>query len=149
MFDNSASKLSTAQIDSLKRLFAASDQVVVLRVEGLRALNGAGASQLSVQLLTQLPTQLREVIGDDRALASSLASLTVSVKIKPAQDLIAQAIADHQHFFEMKLRDNDTLVKRDAAFTADINQASRKLHRAYDALMTAFPNEPAGNKPTL
>jgi hypothetical protein len=134
VFDGNASKLSAAQIDSLKRLFASSDQGVVLRVEGLRALRGAEA------------VQLRKAINDYRALASAVASLNVSAEIKPAQDLIAQAIADHQRFFEMKLRDNDTLVKRDAALTAEIHQASQKLHRAYDVLMKAFPNEPASNK---
>jgi hypothetical protein len=134
VFDGNASKLSAAQIDSLKRLFASSDQGVVLRVEGLRALRGAEA------------VQLRKAINDYRVLASKVASLNVSAEIKPAQDLIAQAIADHQRFFETKLRDNDTLAKRDAAFTADINQASQKLHRAYDVLMKTFPNEPANNK---
>jgi hypothetical protein len=138
VFDGNASKLSAAQIDSLKRLFASSDQGVVLRVEGLRALRGAAASQL--------PTQLRKAINDYRALASAVASLNVSAEIKPAQDLIAQAIADHQRFFEMKLRDNDTLAKRDAALTTEIHQASQKLHRAYDVLMKAFPNEAASNK---
>lgn len=134
VFDGNASKLSAAQIDSLKRLFASSDQGVVLRVEGLRALRGAEEAQL------------RRAINDYRALVSKVASLNLSAEIKPAQDLIAQAIADHQRFFEMKLRDYDTLAKRDAAFTADINQASQKLHRAYDALMKAFPSEPAINK---
>jgi hypothetical protein len=134
VFDGNASKLSATHIDSLKRLFTSSDQGVVLRVEGLRALRGADAAQL------------RKAINDYRALASAVASLNVSAEIKPAQDLIAQAIADHQHFFEMKLRDSDTLAKRDAAFTSDINQASQKLHRAYDVLMKAFPNEAANNK---
>ncbi len=134
VFDGNTSKLSAAQIDSLKRLFASSDQGVVLRVDGLRALRGADA------------VLLRKTIGSYAALATALNSLNVSAEIKPAQTLIAQAVADHQRFFEMKLRDNDTLAKRDAAFTADINQASQKLHRAYDVLMKAFPNEPANNK---
>jgi hypothetical protein len=134
VFDGNASRLSAAQIDSLKRLFASSDRGVVLRVEGLRALRGAEA------------VQLRKAINDYRALASAVASLNVSAEIKPAQHLIAQAIADHQRFFEMKLRDSETLAKRDIAFTADINQASQKLHRAYDVLMKAFPNEAASNK---
>jgi hypothetical protein len=134
VFDGNASKLPAAQIDSLKRLFASSDQGVVLRVEGLRALRGAEAPQL------------RKAINDYRALASAVASLNVSAEIKPAQDLIAQAIADHQRFFEMKLRDSDTLAKRDAALTTEIHQASQKLHRAYDVLMKAFPNEAANNK---
>jgi sugar-specific transcriptional regulator TrmB len=134
VFAGNVSKLSTTQIDHLKRLFASSDQGVVLRVEGLRALRSADAAAL------------RKTIGDYRVLASAVASLTVSAEIKHAQDLIAQAIADHQRFFEMKLRDSETLAKRDIAFTADINQASQKLHRAYDVLMKAFPNEPASNK---
>jgi hypothetical protein len=134
VFDGNASRLSAAHVDSLKRLFASSDQGVVLRVEGLRVLRSAEAAQL------------RKTINDYRALASALASLNVSAEIKPAQDLIAQAIADHQRFFETKLRDNAALAKRDAAFTADINQASQKLHRAYDVLMKAFPNEPATTK---
>ena len=134
VFVGNLSRLSAAQIDGLKRLFASSDQGVVLRVEGLRALRGADASQL------------RKVISDYRELASKLALLNASAEIKPAQDLIAQAIANHQHFFEMKLSNNNTLAKRDAAFTADINQASQKLHRAYDVLMKAFPSEPASNK---
>jgi hypothetical protein len=134
VFDGNASKLSAAHIDNLKRLFTSSDQGVMLRVEGLRALRGADA------------VELRKTIGNYTALANALNSLNVSAEIKPAQVLIAQAIADHQHFFEMKLRDNNTLAKRDAAFTLDINQASQKLHRAYDVLMRAFPNEPAGNK---
>jgi hypothetical protein len=133
-FDATASRLSKGQVDSLMRLFALSDKGVVLRVEGLRAIRAADAPRL------------HQILNDYRALASSLASLNVPSELAPVQELIAQAVAHHQDYFESKLRDSERLARRDAALTADAYQASQKLHQAYDLLMQIFPSEPAVNK---
>lgn len=134
VFDGSASILSKTQVESLKQLFALSDHGVVLRVEGIRALRAAQAQSL------------KKTLGDYSTLVSALSSLNVPPEIRPAQELVLQAVVMHQHFFESKLRDSATLSKRDVAYTADIQQASQKLHQAYDLLMKAFPAEPAVNK---
>src|SRR5438132_13658187 len=56
-FDPAASTLSKPQAEALKRLFALSDQGVVLRVEGMRAVragNGADAARVLAQHDTPL-----------------------------------------------------------------------------------------------
>lgn len=134
VFDGNASRLTKVQVESLKQLFSLAEQGVVIRVEGLRALYSADAASL------------RKTLNDYRMLTSSLASLKVPSEIKPVQELVLQAIENHHNFFEGKLRDSGTLARRDVSLTAEIHQASQKLHQAYFILMQNFPGEPAINK---
>ena len=134
VFDGKASGLSRAQVASLQQLFALSDKGTVLRVEAMRAVRAANLQEV------------RRAINDYRALIGSVNALNVPAEIKPVQQLVSQALQDHQRFFETRLEQDRTLAKRDLAFTPEVHRASQKLRSAYDLLMRAFPNEPAVNK---
>ena len=134
VFDGNASRLTRAQVASLQQLFALCDKGTVLRVEAMRAVQAANLQEL------------RRAISDYRVLIDSVNALNVPAEIKPVQQLVSEALQDHQRFFQSRLEQDRALAKRDLAFTAEVQRASRELRRAYDVLMRTFPNEPAVNK---
>jgi hypothetical protein len=134
VFEPGASRLSRPQIDSLKLLFLLSDRATVLRVEGMRAFRD-GRSE-----------ELRRIMESYRVVIASLKDLKATSEVTPIQALVLDAVQDHQRFFRTKLDDPRMVARRDLSFTADIQQASQKLHRAHDLLMQTFPNEPNVNK---
>lgn len=133
-FDALASSLPKAQSQSLERLFAVTDQGVVLRVESMRAHRSANASQI------------KRLLAEYDRLMASLAALEVSAEVKPARELVLQALADQRRFLASKPGGSLSFARTDLSSTPDVRQASRKLHGAYDVLMRAFPGEPARNK---
>ena len=86
VFDGSASRLSKVQVDSLTRLFALTEQGIVLRVEGLHALR---AGQ---------PQSLCKTIDDYRALVSSLASLNVTSELSLCRSLLRRPSVSISNF---------------------------------------------------
>lgn len=133
-FDPGASRLPKAQVESLKRLFVLSDGGVVLRVEGMQAHRGADAREL------------KRVLAQYDTLIESLRALQVVAEVKPAQELILQAIRDQRRFLASRPVGGLRFARNDLAATPDVREASQKLHRAYGVLMQTFPHEPAGNK---
>ena len=133
-FDPAASTLSKPQAEALKRLFALSDQGVVLRVEGMRAVragNGAGAARVLAQYDTLLV---------------SLRALPVAPEIAGVRNLVAEAVDDQRRFLAGKRAETYGFASRELASAPDVRQASEKLKRAYDMLLKAFPNEQRRNK---
>lgn len=134
VFQAGASRLSRAQVESLTRLFALSDQATVLRVEALRAYQAGNSVEFNRALAGYGP------------LVDALKSLRATGDVAPVQDLVLQAMQDHQHFYENRLQDSAGQSKRALVFTQEVHQASQKLRRAYGLLMQLYPNELAVNK---
>jgi hypothetical protein len=136
VFDAQASTLSTLHANALKQLFDLADRGIVLRVQGLRALQSANSSGDSSVLLGY------------RTLASSVTSLRVPAEIESAQNLVLQSLQLHQQYFETQFRAKQSGGKPDIALrqNSDVTQASRKLIAAYGSLSRTFPNETALNR---
>jgi len=133
-FDAGTSTLARSQADSLQRLFALTDEAVVLRVEGMRAVRSANAADIG------------QVLSRYDSLVVALRALEVPADIVAARDLVAQAVADQRRFLASKRAERYQFVRADLAMSPDVREASGKLHRAYEALMKAFPNERPRNK---
>ena len=133
-FDASASTLTKPQAESLKRLFGLSDQGVVLRVEGMRAVSAGNAAEVA------------RILSQYDALLASLRSLDVSAEVAGARDLVVQAVADQRRFLASQRAETYKFPSKEIAMSPDVRQASDKLQRAYGLLMKAFPGERARNK---
>jgi hypothetical protein len=133
-FDAGASTLTRAQADALKRLFGLSDEAVVLRVEGMRAVRSANAAEIG------------QVLSRYDSLVVSLRALDLPAEVASARDLIAQAVADQRRFLASKRTAAYQFVRSDLSMAPDVREASGKLHRAYEVLLKAFPNERPRNK---
>lgn len=133
-FDPKASKLSSSHVDSLQRLFALSDQGVVLRVEGMRAQRSRNAAEL------------KRVLQAYDALIENLQAQKLSPEVVPVRDLVVKALSDQKRYLASKPEGGMQFVGRELAMSPDVTQASGNLHRAYDTLLKAFPGEPARNK---
>lgn len=134
VFNPSASAISPAVKEELRQIFTLAEQATILRVEGLAALR-AGRSQ-----------ELAQIINRYRALAVSGPAARFSPSTQPVRELVLKAIDDHRAFFDEKLKQSAGKSAPNASFTPVINQASGKLHQAYDLLMKAFPAETAHNQ---
>jgi hypothetical protein len=133
-FDARASTLSRAQADSLQRLFALSDQGVVLRVEGMRAQRSRNAAEL------------KRVIQAYDALIEKLAVQTFVPEVVPARDLVVEALRDQKRFIASKPEGGMQFTGNELATTPDVKRASGKLQQAYGLLLKTFPGEVARNK---
>jgi hypothetical protein len=132
-FDAGTSKLPPSQVDSLRRLFAASDQGVVLKVEGIRAQRSSNVAELE-----RIQKAYDTVI-------ENLQSQKFSAEVAPARDLVVKALRDHKGFLATRPKGGMQFVARDLN-APEVTRASTSLHQAYDGLMGAFPGEPARNK---
>jgi len=133
-YDPATSTLSKVQADNLKRLFALSDQAVVLRVEGMRAVRAADAA-VTGHILAQYDTVL---VG--------LRGLDLAPEIRPARGLVVDAVNDHRRFLASKRGQAYSFASNELHSAPDVKQASGKLQRAYGLLMQAFPKEAPRNK---
>jgi len=133
-FDAGASTLPRAQAESLKRLFALSDEGVVLRVEGMRAQRSRNAAELA------------RVLREYDALIERLQAQPLAPEIAPARDLVVKALQGQKRFIASKPGGGLQFERKELAMTPDVKQASGNLHQAYGLLMKAFPGESARNK---
>jgi hypothetical protein len=132
-FDAGASKLSRAQADSLQRLFALSDEGVILRVEGMRAQRSRNA------------VELKRVLQAYDALIEKLASQQFVPEVVPARDLVVEALRDQKKYIAAKPEGGMQFTRNDLS-APDVTRASGKLQQAYGLLIKAFPAEAARNR---
>ena len=128
-----ASSGATGQSASLARLFAMSDRGVVLRVEGMRAHSAGDARALG------------RVLADYDALIELLKGERFDASIAPARDLIVAAMQGQRRYLASRPAGTVSLERADLSRTAEVREASRNLHRAYDLLKKQFPRETARN----
>lgn len=133
-FDAQASKLPRPQVESLERLFALSDQGVILRVEGMRAQRARDRAGL------------KRVLEQYDALVADLQGQKFMVEVAPARDLVVQALRDQRRFLASRPEGGMQFVRQELTSTPEVTKASQNLYRAYSVLMQAFPGEPARNK---
>jgi hypothetical protein len=133
-FDARTSKLPPAQAESLQRLFALSDEGVVLRVQGMQAQRSRNAAELA------------RVLQAYDALIGKLGAQHFAAEIAPARDLVVKALLGQKRFIATKPAGGLQFERKDLAMTPDVKQASGNLHQAYGLLMKAFPGESARNK---
>jgi hypothetical protein len=134
VFDASASKASRAQVESLKRIFTLAEQATVLRVEAMRSAPGGSADA-------------KRVLAQYDALLESARSQPVSAEVKPAQDLVMEAIRHHRRFLEARAAGGrGAIAHAEISRAPDVIGGHEKLIKAYNLLMQSFPNEPAVNK---
>lgn len=134
VFDPKASTLPPAQIDSLQRLFALSDQGVVLRVEGIRAQRSRNVAEL------------KRILQAYDTLIESLEAQKLAAEVAPARDLVVKALREQKRFLASKPEGGMQFTGRELAAAAEVARASGNLHRAYDLLIGAFPGEAPRNK---
>jgi len=134
VFDLGASRLPRAQAEGLAQLFALTDRGIMRRVEAMRAFR---AGQLN---------EFRAAMDGYQALVGALRTQEGPAELKPVQDLVLQAVQDHQRFFEARFKASNNLATRDLGYTPEVHNASQKLLAAYRLLMKMFPNEPPVNK---
>jgi hypothetical protein len=132
-YDAEASALAKPHAESLKKLFAMSDQGVVLRVEGMRAVSAGNTSSVA------------RTLDEYDKLVASLRGLDVAKEVAGPRDLVVDALIDQRRFLAAK-RNERYQFGRDVAMSPDVRQASDKLKRAYGLLLKAFPNERPRNK---
>ena len=133
-FDAKSSTLSPAQVESLQRLFALSDQGVILRVEGMRAQRSRDATELK-----------RVLLAYDK-LVENLQAQPLAGEVAPARDLIVKALRDHKRYIASKPEGGMQFVRNEISTSADVTQASKSLQQAYNLLMRTFPGEAARHK---
>jgi len=133
-FDAGTSTLPAAQADSLRRLFALSDEGVILRVEGMRAQRSRNSAELA------------RVLREYDALIDRLAAQPFAPEVAPARDLVVNALRSQKRFIASKPGGGMQFARKELAMTPDVKQASGHLHQAYGLLMKAFPGETARNK---
>jgi len=138
VFDAQLSALPAAQSKVLDQLFELCDRGVVLRVEGLQALQSNSGD-------------LRLVSSRYDALARDLSALAASAEIEPARALVLQAVRLHQQYFETIERAKAAGRSVEVAYRQNpvVKQASQKLISAYSVLMKSFPKEPSNNRQAL
>jgi hypothetical protein len=134
VFEGFNSKLDRQKIESLNQLFDLTEQGIVIRVESLNALYEAN--------FPMLEQHLREY----RSLNARISALNVPVELKPVQELIYQAIALHQGYFEKKLKDRKQYSQQEIMISRDLHLASQKLHQSFETLVKIYPAETAHNK---
>jgi hypothetical protein len=134
LFDARASTLGPVKVAALQRLFALADRGTVLRVEGWQALHAGDARDLA------------RVLGGYAALLSELARAGEVAELAAVQNLVQQAVQQHQGYFAAKAQAGPKGGKFDTTLGAPISQASQKLHQAYGMLMQQYAREPAVNK---
>ena len=133
-FDPGTSTLPRAQAESLQRLFALSDQGVVLRVEGMQAQRSRNAAELA------------RVLKAYDALIEQLRAGTFAAEVLPARDLVVEALRGQKRFIAAKPAGGIKFERKELAMTPDVKQASGQLQQAYGFLLKAFPGEAARNK---
>jgi hypothetical protein len=133
-FDARTSKLPAAQVDSLQRLFALSDQGVILRIEGMRAHRSRNAAELT------------RVLQAYDALIENLGAQQFAAEVAPVRNLVVTALRDQKRFIASRPAGSMQFARNELAMTPDVKRASGNLHQAYGLLLKAFPGEAARNK---
>jgi hypothetical protein len=133
-FETRSSTLPAAQADSLKRLFALSDQGVILKVEGMRAQRARNAGELK-----------RVLAGYDK-LVENLEAQPFTGEVAPARDLIAKALRDHKRYMASRPEGGMQFARNELVSAPDVKRASASLVQAYNLLMQSFPREAERNK---
>jgi hypothetical protein len=134
LYEPPKSPVAAEKARELGRLFALTDEGVVLRVQGMRAHRERNAAEVRNLLLRY------------DALIAKLAAEKFGSEVTPARDLIADGVRMHRKFLASRPAGGITFVRNELTATPDVTQASRKLIGAYHLLMAAFPKEAAHNK---
>ncbi len=133
VFDAKATKASQPQVESLQRIFALAEQGTVLRVEAMRS--GAGGPAV------------KGLLARYDALLAAAQSQPVLPEVKPAQELVMQAIRHHRRFLEARAaQGSGSMAHAEISRAPEVLEGHGKLLKAYDVLMRSFPQEPAVNK---
>jgi hypothetical protein len=133
-FDPGTSKLPRAQAEGLQRLFALSDQGVILRVEGMQAHRSRNAAELA------------RVLKAYDALIEQLRAGQFVAEALPVRDLVVEALRGQKRFIAAKPAGGIKFERKELAMTPDVKQASGQLQQAYGLLLKAYPGEGVRNK---
>jgi hypothetical protein len=133
-FDPGTSTLPRAQAESLQRLFALSDEGVILRVEGMQAQRSGNAAELA------------RVLKAYDALIGQLRVGQFAAEVLPVRDLVVEALRGQKRFIAAKPAGGMKFERKELAMTPDVKQASGQLQQAYGLLLKTFPGEAARNK---
>lgn len=133
-FDAGVSTLSPTQVDSLKRLFAHSDQGVVLKVRGMQAQRAGDAKEL------------KRIVQSYDVLIENLEAQKLAPEVVRARDRVVKALDLHKRFLASRPEAGLQYARKDLSGTAEVREASGNLIQAYQDLMKAFPREPSRNK---
>ena len=132
-FDAAGSKLTPGQSASLSRIFAMTDQGVVLRVQGMLAHRQRDAQEVK-----------RVVAGYD-SLIAAMESEKVDAAVEPARELIARALRDQRRYLASRPAGLQ-FARGELTGAEGIGQSHRQLMDAYSVLTRAFPGEVPRNK---
>jgi hypothetical protein len=133
-FDASSTKAGPAEVSSLQRLFALTDQGVVLRVEGIRAQRSRD------------PAAVKRILQGYDALIAKLEAEPMEAAVQPARVLIVDAVKGHRRYLASTPQGGMQFGRKELTSAPDVRDANQRLLSAYSLLMKAFPAEPQRNK---
>jgi hypothetical protein len=134
LFDAPSSTAPAIQKAELARLFAYTDRGVVLRVQGMQAHSARNAAGV------------KRVVAEYDGLIADLGKEKFTPEVASAQALIVEALQLHQRHFQSRPEGGLVFVGQQLSSVPDVREANRKLMKAYDILMRAFPGETKHNK---
>jgi len=135
VFDARATKTSKAQVESLQRLFAMAERGTVLKVRAYHAHYSGDRAGYGA------------VLAEYGALIDAIRAQPAAAEIKPAQDLVVGAIVQQRGVFAASAAKPSTVLARnELTRNPDVQKLHRDLLKAYDILMSKFPDEPAVNR---
>ena len=134
LYEPPASTAAPEKARELGRLFALTDEGVVLRVQGMRAQRERNAAEV------------RKLLERYDALIAKLEAEKFGPEVAPARDLIVEGVRKHRKYLASRPAGGMTFVRNELTSAPDVTQASQRLISAYSVLMKAFPKEAARNK---
>jgi hypothetical protein len=135
VFDESATKASRTQAGSLKRLFSLAEIGTILKVRAYHAHSRGDKAAYAA------------VLKDYDALIDVSKRQDAAAEIKPAQDLVVGAIVQQRGVLAASAdKPVAVLSRNELARNREVQKVHGDLIRAYNMLMSAFPNEPTVNK---
>jgi hypothetical protein len=131
-YDEATSPSPAPQKAALAWLFARTDRGVVLRVEGMKAHGSKDAATL------------KRVVSQYDALIGELAKEEVVDEVKPARNLVVEALKKQKRYLSSQPAGQLTFTQ--IGRVPDVSGASSQLLEAYGILMKTFPKETARNR---
>ena len=134
LYEAPKSTAAPEKAGELGRLFALTDEGVILRVQGMKAQRERNAAEV------------RSLLERYDALIARLAAEKFGAEVAPARDLIVDGVRMHRKYLASRPAGGMSFVRNELTAAPDVTQASRKLISAYQLLMAKFPKEGAHNK---
>jgi hypothetical protein len=135
VFDERATKASKVQAESMKRIFSIAERGTVLKVRAYHAHSRGDKAGYAA------------VLADYDSLIEAAKAQPSLADVKPVQDLVVGAIVQQRGVLAASAaKPASALSRNELARIPEVMKVHGDLIRAYNILMSSFPQEPTVNR---